>query len=251
VIQDIIGVSARLAGAIAAEYAADDSPMAYSAIDLTPYGFSNRDVIVGDELGFTGVPVGLLAEDLVTEEIWEIYRGTRVIANGPNEWKVDGQVWLSPCPFAPGCRTHSGFTTTESTFRRLSGDPFPVPQGISGHSLAAAWGLLRAARLRANLISFAGPKVGDREWADFAVQAIPTLVRWVDHPDIVPKVPIEIFPLFEYMHAGPANEFDATPKIAPSLSLPDAVSAYHNIYTYWNAVDPNTPILPQYAAAIQ
>ena len=248
-ITDIVSTSARCAGVIAAEYLAADSIPGYEAIDLTPYGFKNRDVILGDELGFTGVAVGLLAEDLLTEEIWELYRGTRVIADGPNEWKVDAQFRLESCPFAPGCRTHYGFTSTESTFRLLSGNTFPTLQAISGHSLAAAWALLRAARLRASLISFAGPKVGDREFADFATQAIPLLVRWVDHPDIVPKVPLEVWPLFEYMHAGPSNDFDATDKINPGLSLGDRISAYHNIYTYWSAIDPKASILPQYAAA--
>ena len=247
-ITDLVGTSARCAGVIAAIYAAADTPGAYAAIDASPFGFKNRDAILADELGFTGVPVGILMEDLVTEEIWEAYRGTKVVANGPNEWGVDAQIWLDPCPFAPGCRTHRGFTQTETTFRLLSGASFPVPQAITGHSLAAAWALLRAARLRASLISFAGPKVGDREFADFAVQAIPQLIRWVDHPDGVPKVPLEVWPLFQYMHAGPANEFDATPRINPALSLPDALAAYHNIFTYANAVDPKVPILPQFAA---
>lgn len=249
-ITDIVGTSARCAGVIAAEYLAADSVRGYSAIDLTPYRFKNRDVILGDELGFPGVAVGLLVEDMITEEIWEIYRGTRVIADGPNEWVVDAEFILRPCPFAPGCRTHYGFTTTESTFRLLSGNAFPVPQAIAGHSLAAAWALLRASRLRASLISFAGPKVGDREFADFATQAIPLLVRWIDHPDIVPKVPLEVWPLFEYMHAGSANEFDASPRINPSLSPEARISAYHNIYTYWAAIDPTQSILPEYAATV-
>jgi hypothetical protein len=241
-VQNLVGTSARCAGSIAACYAAEDNSVAYSDIDLTPFGFVSRDVILADELGFHDVPVGLLAEDPITEEIWEIYRGTRVVVNGPNEWKVDGQVWLNPCPFAPGCRTHTGFTSTEATFHLLSGKPFPTPQNVTGHSLAAAWGLLRAARLRCNLISFAGPKAGDREFAEFSVQAIPFLLRWVHHPDVVPKVPIEFWPLFEYMHGGPANEFDSSAQLNQALSLEDRVEAYHSIDVYWNAVDPKHPI---------
>ena len=233
---------------ISAEYDAAENVMAYSAIDATPFGFGNLDVILADELGFHDVPVGLLLEDLVTEEIWEIYRGTTVIPGGPNEWAVDAEVWLTPCPFAPGCRTHNGFTDTEKTFHLLSGRAFPTPQNVSGHSLAAAWALIRAAQLRANLVSFAGPKVGDREFADFAQQAIPLLVRWVNHPDVVPKVPLEIWPLFEYMHAGPANEFDSTDHVNQALPLDDRLEGYHNIHTYWHAVDPSHPLLPQFAA---
>lgn len=247
-INNLVGVSARCAGTIAAIYAADDTVDAYGAIDPTPFGFNNRDVIIGDELGFIGVPVGILMEDVTTEEIWEAYRGTKVVANGPNEWGVDAKVLLIPCPFAPGCRTHDGFTQTETTFRLASGKQFPTAQAITGHSLAGAWATLRAGRTRASLISFAAPKVGDREFAEFAVQAIPQLIRWVDHPDVVPKVPLEAWPLFEYMHAGPANEFDATPKVNPDLSLADRLAAYHSIFTYLNAVDPTKPLLPQFAA---
>ena len=99
--ENIVGTSARCCGVISAEYDAAENVMAYSAIDATPFGFGNRDVILADELGYHDVPVGLLLEDLVTEEIWEIYRGTTVIPGGPNEWAVDAEVWLTPCPFAP------------------------------------------------------------------------------------------------------------------------------------------------------
>lgn len=241
--------SARVAGVIAAEYSADESLMAYSAIDTTPYGFSNRDVILADELGFKDVPVGLLVEEISTEELWAIMRGTRVIAHGPNEWLVDLMVALDLCPFIPGARSERGFTTTYGTFHLLSGAKLPTLQGCGGHSLAAAWALLMAVEHKANLISFAGPKVGNRAFSDHAMQAIPELVRWVNHPDVVPKVPLEVWPLFEYMHAGPANEFDLSAKIRPDLSLEDRISAYHNIHTYWHAVDPSHPILPTYAAA--
>lgn len=243
-----LGKSARCAGVISSCYAADDTVSAYQAIDPTPFGFKFRDVILADELGFSGVAVGLLLEDFLTEELAEIYRGTRVILNGPDEWLVDAKVSLTACPFAPGCKTEYGFTSTENTFRLASGRPFPTVQLVSGHSLAAAWGQLRAAKLKASLISFAGPRVGDRAFSDFAQQAIPTLIRWVNHPDVVPKVPLDVWPCFEYLHAGPATEFDASAKINSNLSFSQRLAGYHSIDTYWNAVDPAHPVNPQYAA---
>lgn len=240
-------LSARACGVISAQYDADDSQMAYSALDLTAFGFQNRDVIVGDELGFKGVPVGLLCEDVQTEEIHEIYRGTRVIANGPNEWKVDAEAVLATCPFVPGAKSHLGFTSTAETFRLLSGRPFPVPQYVDGHSLAAAWALLRGTKVKASVISFAGPRVFDRAGADAAVQAIPNLLRWVHHSDIVPKVPVDLWPFFGFIHAGPATEFDSAAKIRGDLSFTDTIAAWHNIHTYWNAVDPTHPLAPQFA----
>lgn len=249
-----LGQCAQVAGVISAEYDADDSVMAYSAIDLAPFGFSNRDVILADELGFKGVPVGLLAMDLATGELWEIYRGTRVIHKGPNEWKVDAKFMLVPCPFIAGARSEQGFTSTEETFRLLSGRRFPPIAGAGGHSLAAAWALERAAKYRLKLISFAGPRVFDRAGSAAALELIPDFIRLVNKPDIVPDLPETVWPFFEYLHVGAADQFDSTAKIKAVLD-PDPIrnlalkaAAFHNIHTYWNAIDPVHPILPEYAA---
>ncbi len=228
--------SVRCAGLISACYATPNTLEAYQAIDALGFGYKLRDVILADELGFIGVPVGILVEDLETEELVEIYRGTRVIANGPNEWKVDAEFSLIPCPFVPGARTEKGFTSTEETFRLASGRPFPLVQTIAGHSLAAAWALLRAVKYKMNLISFAGPRVGDKNFSEAAVQAIPELIRWVNDPDIVPKVPFNVWPLWEYIHAGPAHELDSAGKV------PNTVEAWHSIETYWHLIDPAHPL---------
>jgi Lipase (class 3) len=224
--------SSRCAGLIAACYAADNTTAAYLAIDPAALGYKLRDVILADELGFLAVPVGILVEDLATEEIVAVLRGTRVVLNGPNEWEVDVRVILDPCPFAPGARTERGFTETWKTFRLLSKEPFPIVQLVTGHSLGAAWALLLAAWWKASLISFAGPRVGDREFSDYAVQAIPLLVRWVNHRDIVPKVPFDVWPFFEYIHAGPANEIDSGDSV---IASPEA---WHSLDVYWSLIDP-------------
>lgn len=228
--------SCRCAGLISLCYAAPDTLEAYQAIDPSLFGYKLRDVILADELGFTAIPVGILVEDVDTEELLEAYRGTRVIPSGPNEWKVDAEFSLIPCPFMPGARTEKGFTSTEETFRLASGRPFPLVQTITGHSLAAAWALLRAVKYKMNLISFAGPRVGDKNFAEAAVQAIPDLVRWVNDPDIVPKVPVNVWPLWEYLHAGPAHELDS------AGTVPNSVGAWHSIHTYWHLIDPNHPL---------
>jgi hypothetical protein len=238
---DLHTKSARCAGLISLCYGAEDTAPAYQAIDPTPYGYRLRDVILADELGFKGVPIGILVEDLETEELVAAIRGTRVIANGPNEWKVDAQVILDACPFVPGAKTERGFTSTFQTFRLLNGPAFPTVQLVTGHSLGAAWALLLAAFWKASLISFAGPKVGDRAFADYAVQAIPDLVRWVVDPDGVPKVPFWVWPLFQFLHAGPANELD------PSGVVQSSWEAWHSLDTYWHLIDPTHPIRPEFA----
>jgi hypothetical protein len=244
-----IGKCCRVASVISAQYAADESLMAYSAIDLTPFGFSNRDVILADELGYKEIPVGLLVEEIATEELWEIYRGTRVVKNGPNEWKVDAMFRLDPCPFVAGARTERGFTTTEETFHLLSGQKWPTVQGVSGHSLAAAWALLRAAKCKTNLISFAGPRVGDHAFAAYAMRVIPMLLRWVNEPDVVPKLPLPVWPHFDYMHAGPAGALDSSGMLNPLLDFGSRAAAWHALSTYQHLLDPTYPLDPRFAPA--
>ncbi len=239
---DLVPLSSRLAGVIQLCYDVIDTPDAYLLIDPSDLGYKLRDVILADELGFTGVPVGVLVEDLVTEEIVEAYRGTRVVVAGPNEWFIDAQVWLDPCPFVPGAKTERGFTSTEETFRLLSGKPFPTTNLITGHSLAAAWALLRATKFKTNMISFAGPRVGNRAFSDAATQAIPLLVRWVNDPDAVPKSPIPLWPLFEYIHAGPADELNSEGKVIFDPR------AWHSLGVYRALIDPSQPIPPEFAA---
>lgn len=243
-----LSLAARCAGLISACYDSEDTLSAYRAIDPAPFGCKMRDVILADELGFTGVPVGIMVEDLVTEEIGVVLRGTRVIANGPNEWEVDGQFALDPCPFVPGGRSHRGFTTTWRTFRLSNGSyAFPAVQLVTGHSLAAAWGLLAAAFWKANLISFAGPRVGDSSLVAYANQAIPSLVRFVNRPDIVPDVPLDIWPWFEYIHAEGEHGFDGSAWINQDLPFKTKLEAFHSIHVYWHAVDPSHPIPTQFA----
>lgn len=245
---DLVQLAARGCGVIRALYDAADTAEAYRAVPVKGFGFEARDVILADELGYRDVPVGLLLEDLETEEIFEIYRGTRVVLNGPNEWLVDADVVLNPCPFAPGCRTHKGFTDAEETFHLLSGGRFPAVQRIVGHSLAAAWATLRGAKYGAKVIALASPRVGDQAFSDHAAQAIPELVRVVEELDVVPRWPRDVWPFFEYVHVGPAIEFAAGSGINPDLDAADRIEAWHNIDTYWNAMDPSHPVAARFAA---
>ena len=240
---DIVNLSVRGCAVIAALYDAQDTGKQFGWIDTRPWGYQPRDVILADELGFTGVPVGIQVEDLQTEEIVEFYRGTTIVPRGPNEWEVDFMAWLEAVPWAPGCRAHHGFLSTEATFRLASGKDFAAPQWIAGHSLAAAWAELRAARLRAKCLSFAAPKIGDRAMADYASQAIDLLIRWVDAQDIVPRQPPYMWPLLEYIHPGPADELDSSGQVTPGIK------AWHNIHTYWHLIDPTHPVLPAFQPA--
>jgi hypothetical protein len=236
---ELLTQSIRLATVIQQMYDLPDGQNnvdGYKALDVSASGFDIFDVMLADELGYKDVPVGLLVTDLSTGDDEATFRGTRVVLNGPNEWAVDVQALMRRSTLGvDGVWAHYGFDSSFASFHRLSCRPMPPLKRVSGHSLAGAWALELATLLRCNCISFAGPRLFNRAGALYADLAIPELVRWVNMPDLVPDVPLTVWPFLDYQHVGPSSTFDST-KVCPDPVDPDPFREIALRITHWHAL---------------
>lgn len=239
---------ARRCGVIAALYDAQDSVESFMALDLSGLGFRVVDVILADELGFKDVTVGVVVACTEEGSFHEICRGTRVVAQGPDEWLVDARFWLSFPNFMPaGQVTEAGFTGTEATFHYLQPGRWAI-QSVAGHSLAGAWAKLRRVRLGVPAFSLAAPRVGTQAWIDWSRKTAAPLYSWAVAADLVPKVPLHIEPLFDYQQDMDVV-LDSAGIFRPAMGLKDTLLANHSIRTYWHLLDNRAAIDPAFALA--
>lgn len=178
---------------------------AYTALQVPPTGFQLIGKIEGggDTWGFVALnertSTGLVA-----------FRGTANFS----DWMKDFTALPMNLSWAPnaGC-VHEGFAEVYGACREsltkllVTGDP-AVAQAVfrgrmifTGHSLGAALATLAAYEYRASgtdLVTFAGPRVGTKNFAETLKVTVPAHRRIMNRFDLVPHVPGE--PL--YHHAG-------------------------------------------------
>lgn len=170
-------------------------------------------------------------------------RGTDSMA----EWQSDADCPLGDCPFLPGARTHRGFT---AIYQSMIVDGLALraflssksrPLIVTGHSLGAALATLVAADVGGvNLVTFAGPRVGDDAFAHMAMTRLAGNDRLVNAPDIVPRVPVRIEPDFPYAHLGVSIDLDSAGQVIEN------VHAWHSLDTYLHMIDPTVLLDPQF-----
>lgn len=189
-------------------------------------------------------PYGAVYYDPVLSAWIVALRGTDSIP----EWLSDATALLTECPFMAGARTHLGFTEVYETLvvegfslrAHLADHARPII--VTGHSLGAALATLVAAAIGgADLITFAGPAVGDDAFAHMAMSRLASNIRIVNVQDLVPKLPVRLDPDFPFMQLGIAKSFDSIGEVR------DDVHAWHDLNTYLHLLDPSLAIDPKYA----
>lgn len=188
-------------------------------------------------------PYGVIYNDADLGAWVCVLRGT----DSEAEWRSDADAALVDCPFLPGARTHRGFTTIHQTLIAdghtlryfLAGCARPLI--VAGHSLGAALATLVAANVGgADLVTFAGPRVGDDAFATMAASRLASNWRFVNSPDVVPKLPLRLPPLFPYADVGPAHDLDSIGKVIVNAH------AWHDLDTYLHLLDPTHPLNPKF-----
>lgn len=113
---------------------------------------------------------------------------------------------------------------------QLDGLPAGTKLVVTGHSLGSSLATLHAfvagsKQIDVELITFASPRVGDSHFVE-AFQKMNTIsnTRIFNHPDIVPKVPVEIA---GYRHIEPGIEINSA-----LLPLKHSIPCYHALSTY-------------------
>jgi hypothetical protein len=149
-------------------------------------------------------------------ELHIAFRGTQFTSGLQfgQEWAEDA-FSLPLQPFPKG-HVHLGFFGAWRCLRQplidavaAAGLKIDGPKVITGHSLGAAIATLCWADLEGDLMTFAGPRVGDRDFGTAMWEG--GVVRIVNEPDIVPDVPTD--PPFRHggqeitIH-GPGSLFD-------------------------------------------
>lgn len=190
-------------------------------------------------------PYGAIYFDAVLGAWIVAIRGTDSIP----EWLSDATALLVECPFLAGTKTHQGFTEIYET---LVTDGFSLrahlvdhtrPIIITGHSLGAALATLVATAVGGcDLVTFAGPRVGDDAFAHLAMSRLASNVRVVNTRDIVPNLPLPL-PEFPFAHLGVATEIDSEGQVATGPRCA------HNLVTYLHGLDPDIPVEAQCAPA--
>lgn len=118
------------------------------------------------------------------------------------DWLVDADLSQTEYPFVPGkAKTHTGFTAIYTSCREqvlaLLGQTPPTANiYVTGHGPGGALAVLCAPDIAANttfrkpiMYNFAGPRVGDPEFAALYNKRVKNSVRIVNIYDIVPHFP--------------------------------------------------------------
>lgn len=181
-----------------------------------------------------------------------VLRGT----DSQAEWLADADAGLIPCPFLPGARTHRGFTQIYQTMvcdkQTLGASLKAILRAVegrtlivAGHSLGAALATLAAVDVGgADLVTFAGPRVGDDRFVEMAQTRLASNTRIVNDPDLVPKLPVRAEPIFPYAHLGAALELNSAGQVK------DEPGAWHALPTYLHLIDPQQPVDPKDALPV-
>lgn len=164
------------------------------------------------------------------------------------EWIADATAFLVDCPFLPGTRTHKGFTGIYESLRvdgvdiRAHCAPMDRPIIVAGHSLGAALATLTAAAIGGvDLVTFAGPQVGDDAFAHRAMTRLASNSRIVCQSDLVPKLPVRLDPDFLYAPLGLPIPVEMT-------GIVDDPRQWHDLNNYLRFLDPRPPVEPTAAA---
>lgn len=133
-----------------------------------------------------------------------VFRGTEITSGAEflQEWAEDA-LSLPLKPMGPG-HVHLGFYDAWMALRAVTleaGIGSTTGRVVTGHSLGAAIATLCWADIGGDLMSFAGPRVGNPKFADSLWKG--GIVRVVNKPDIVPDVPIDLGgPDSPFRHGG-------------------------------------------------
>jgi triacylglycerol lipase len=180
---------------------------------------------------------GLMGNNLASNPAQKIafvsFRGTQTAV----DWLHDLDALYDEYGLVAGAGdVHLGFLDVYQTLRDSVGASLAAAcQGcdrllVTGHSLGAALAVLAAPDIARNLLpgripdvlTFAGPRAGLLRFHHFFSSLIPTCFRVVASGDIVPGVPLFVWPIFMYKHVGTAIKVDGgqdDPISAHSLEL--------------------------------
>ncbi|MFD2178507.1 lipase family protein [Veronia pacifica] len=186
-----------------------------------PQGYHIKKVMMAEEQdGEVEVPIGFIATK--GDNVYVCWRGTQTA----EEWLDDLNVPQTRCDYLPGdLKVEEGF------YQVYTGTPAASPQQVvreylskkvitgklyvTGHSLGAAVAVLNIIDIAANtaqthpvLYTFAGPRVGSPEFADYYNAQIEQSWRVVNSHELVPKVPLKDTFSYDYQHVN--EEFDIT-----------------------------------------
>lgn len=173
----------------------------------------------------------------------------QVVAIRGTESKLD---WLSDFEFilekfheVPNSgKTESGFTDlyrsmtveyadaskpSQSLMSELDTLPAGTRLVVTGHSLGSSLATLHAfvagyKGIDVELVTFASPRVGDKEFVEAFQRMNIKNTRIVNQPDIVPHVPVEIA---GYRHIEPCLEINSG-----SFPIKHSIPCYHSLSTY-------------------
>lgn len=154
----------------------------------------------GDNLDIVGFTT---SRDGVTYIVW---RGTQIDEGicFATEWIIDG--FCFPMVAIPGRgKVHFGFhdfyvCANPSLVENLQQYPTTNAKLNTGHSLGAAVATICHSDIGGDLLTFACPRVGDPDFARGLWDG-PT-IRVTNKPDIVPDVPLDQAPIWNFRHGG-------------------------------------------------
>lgn len=210
------------------------------ATDVSDLGMELITIIHAEDSDGELRPYGTIARDATNVFIG--IRGTE----GGAEWISDADAFQVDFPVMRSTLTpkvHRGFARIYNTMRTAEGlliKHHPVLVGasvvVTGHSLGAALATLLAADVGAfDLCTFAGPRVGDPDFCECAAQRIIRTERFVNVPDLVPKVPFNL-PDFPYAELGLPILLDSEGLVR------EDPHAWHSLDTYLHLIDVSFPI---------
>lgn len=215
--------------------------------------FFTNESFTGQVLAQGSVPIAFIATR--DENIYVVFRGTVTIA----EWIIDAEYSQVPYSFLPeGGLTENGFTSVYKTLNEGITQKVNelIQTGnftklfVTGHSLGAGLAVLAAPELAvktpfADLVmyNFAGPRVGDPDFAEFTYGAhVVTSFRVANTNDLVPTLPPIIAPavinnqvvVFFYEHVEKENPITFGNPISGPFDFSD-IEANHIMCNYFNA----------------
>ncbi|MFB9326662.1 lipase family protein [Paenibacillus aurantiacus] len=161
------------------------------------------------------------------------------------DWLMDVEFLLETFREVPGSgKTERGFTNlyrtmmveyadasipTQSLIAQLDTVPAGTRLVVTGHSLGSSLATLHAflagsKKIDVELITFASPRVGDSNFVEaFRELNIPN-TRIFNHPDIVPRVPMEVA---GFRHLEPGIEINSA-----LYPIKHSIPCYHAMSTY-------------------